>query len=311
MSFPQSIACPAKINWTLKVGPKKPTGFHGVETLMLALALQDTLSLRLDPERPKGEMGLMIQGPGNSPDIPTDGRNLILRAANKVAQSHRQALQELPCGLKFELEKHVPSQAGLGGGSSNAAAAAILLMRGLDAHVPEEDLLNMLAELGSDCPFFGHVLSSSEGSAEPVNSALGHDQGQRILAQLETAPPLWISVVTPEVGCPTGAIYGVMTAMHGNLPSVPAPLPWRIATTARCNDLEGPALTAVPGLLPWRRALSGFDASAFQLSGSGASFYGVAPETCDPVAWHAELLSELTSVGLKPRFQWVGPLFGS
>lgn len=309
MVFPQSIACPAKVNWTLKVGPKKSTGFHGVETLMLALGLHDSLTLRLDHGMVQGSMGLAIQGPANSSDIPTDERNLILRAAGKVARWQAPAMRKLPCGLQFELQKHVPSQAGLGGGSSNAAAAAIALLRALEVRWTEEELLELLAELGSDCPFFGHVLGRSKHAGETVQSALGYDQGQRIRPQIEPAPALHFSVVTPEVGCPTGAIYAALRDLRSDLVDEPNPMPWSALQSSRCNDLEAPALAAVPELQPWRQALSDHGGQAFQLSGSGASFYGVIPAGEDPERWHRDLLAHLEGVGLAPRFHWNGPLF--
>ncbi|MCP5020389.1 MAG: hypothetical protein GY930_01320 [bacterium] len=309
MAFPRSIASPAKVNWTLKVGPKRTTGFHGVETLMLALGLQDSLTLRLDPRSPKGSMRLAIQGPAHSSDIPTDGHNLILRAASSVARWQVLAMRELPCGLRFELEKHVPSQAGLGGGSSNAAAAAMALLLALEVRWTEEDLLDLLAELGSDCPFFGHVLGRSKHAGDTVQSALGYDQGQRIRAQIEPVPPLQISVVTPPVGCPTGAIYAAVQDLRSDLEEQPDPMAWSSARSSRCNDLEASALAAVFELRPWRQALTEYAGQAFQLSGSGASFYGVIPAGEDPEPWHRDLLAHLGGGGLIPRFHWNGPLF--
>ncbi len=276
---------------------------------MLALGLCDRLTLSLDPERSTGTMDLEIEGPANSPDIPTDGGNLILRAAHRVGELHPTALQQLPSGLLFKLEKHVPSQAGLGGGSSNAAAAAIVLLRALEVRWTEEDLLILLAELGSDCPFFGHVLSRSIGSDQGVPSALGYDQGQRILPQAGSLPALQLCVVTPEVGCPTGSIYGALQNPRSDLSPKPEAQRWNVWHSSRCNDLEAPALVAVPELAPWRKALSDYDANAFQLSGSGASFYGVIPDGEDPDRWFRGLLAHLKSVGLSPRFHWNGALF--
>jgi 4-diphosphocytidyl-2-C-methyl-D-erythritol kinase len=306
--FPQTLRCPAKVNWTLKVGPKKASGLHRVETLMLALGLHDTLRLQLDPAVPKGSMALKIQGPASSADIPTDARNLVLRAATRVAELHATAYSELPCGLSFELDKQIPSQAGLGGGSSNAAAAAMCLLMGLDGEWCEADLLELLQDLGSDCPFFGHVLFHSHDPGQATNSALCFDQGQRVVRQVESAPALELCVLTPGEACPTGAIYSALQYSRGDLPEQPQPQSWGDLRAARCNDLEPAALEAVPELKAWREVLSDYDPSAFQLSGSGSSFYGVIPSGQDSGAWYAGLLQHLEARELKPRFQWLGPL---
>ncbi len=306
--FPQTLHCPAKVNWTLKVGPKGPSGFHQVETLMLALQLHDVLELSLDPEVPKGSIALTIKGPANSADIPTDESNLILRAARAVAGLHAQAYAQLPSGLGFELEKSIPSQAGLGGGSSNAAAAAMCLLMALDVEWNEQDLLHLLQDLGSDCPFFGHVLVNPHFPDHDTNSALCFDRGQQVQPQPEPAPGLKFLVITPDLGCPTGAIYSRLAHPRGDLPQRPEPQGCGDLVSARCNDLEDAALAAVPDLRAWREALAGFDASAFQLSGSGSSFYGVIPSGQDSDTWSQAVLAHLGGKGLQPRFHWWGPL---
>jgi 4-diphosphocytidyl-2-C-methyl-D-erythritol kinase len=306
--FPQTLLCPAKVNWTLKVGAKKKSGLHRVETLMLALGLHDTLRLHLDPAVPKGSMELKIHGPASSADIPTDARNLVLRAATRVAELHASVYSELPWGLSFELDKQIPSQAGLGGGSSNAAAAAMCLLMGLDGEWCEADLLELLQDLGSDCPFFGHVLFHSHYSGQATNSGLCFDQGQRVVRQVESAPALELCVLTPPVGCPTSVIYSALQHARGDLPEQPESQGWGDLLAARCNDLESAALDVVPELKAWREALSDYASNAFQLSGSGSSFYGVIPSGQDSGSWYGGLLQHLEARGLKPRFQWLGPL---
>ena len=309
--FSQTLHCPAKVNWTLKVGPKKSSGFHQVETLMLALDLYDTLQLVLDPTVPKGEMQLAIRGPARSVDIPLDASNLVLRAARLVAQKYSEAYFDLPCGLTFELEKNIPSQAGLGGGSSNAAAAAYALALGLGIELANIEVESLLAELGSDCPFFAHVLGHLPDSNRSMNAALGFDQGQRILAQTDPVPDLRLCVITPDVGCPTGAIYGALESRRIDLQEAPGARPWCQLEVERCNDLEAAAILGVPGLKPWRQAFTDFDSKAFQLSGSGASFYGVIPQDQEPGPWMESLLAHLGRAGLQPRFHWCGSLWSN
>lgn len=84
------------------------------------------------------------------PAIPADESNLVLRAARLFFAETGRPVPD----LRFELEKHIPSQAGLGGGSSNAAAVLLALRLFRAPGMPDEMLERMGAKLGSDVPFF-------------------------------------------------------------------------------------------------------------------------------------------------------------
>jgi 4-diphosphocytidyl-2-C-methyl-D-erythritol kinase len=85
----------------------------------------------------------------NRSDLPTDGSNLIVKAAELLKA--RLGLPEL--GASIELDKHIPIGAGLAGGSSNGAAALVGLNALWGAGFSQDQLLAMAAELGSDMPF--------------------------------------------------------------------------------------------------------------------------------------------------------------
>ena len=76
--------------------------------------------------------------------------NLVVRAYHLFFQS--TGLPPLP--LRVHLEKHIPTQAGLGGGSSDAAAMLTALNHLSFARLNQTDLSAMAAKLGSDVPFF-------------------------------------------------------------------------------------------------------------------------------------------------------------
>ena len=143
------VRAPAKVNLSLAVLGRRPDGFHELDTVLMALAFGDVLEVS---ERADEAFELVVRGPAAA-GVPSDGSNLALRAAaalSVLARSRGPA----PRGVRIELEKHVPPAAGLGGGSSDAAAAALACaaLWGLDPDAPE--VLAVLAELGSDCPFF-------------------------------------------------------------------------------------------------------------------------------------------------------------
>ena len=149
------VHAPAKLNLTLSVLARRPDRFHELESLMVAVSLQDTLIIR--PTQAAGirlgvRFGGRIGGAAGAAlrrDVPADGRNLVVRAAELLG-----AEAGVRSGLDIELVKEIPSGAGLGGGSSDAAAVlqAAAVVWGLDW--PLSRLAELGARLGSDVPWF-------------------------------------------------------------------------------------------------------------------------------------------------------------
>ena len=141
-------ACPAKLNLHLSVTGKRADGFHNLVSVVAKIDLCDELELHWTPQSHDGD-----RLECDDPTLPTDGHNLVLRAAQRMRQE-----AGFPAGgqLLFKLRKRIPHGAGLGGGSSDAAAALRLLntlrVQPLAAH----ELAGLAAELGSDCPLFLH-----------------------------------------------------------------------------------------------------------------------------------------------------------
>jgi 4-diphosphocytidyl-2-C-methyl-D-erythritol kinase len=161
-----SVYSPAKINLHLEVLGLRPDGFHELAMVMQTIELGDVL--RLAPTA-DGRIALHC----DHPELPTDGSNLIVRAAELLRA--RAGLPEL--GAKMHLRKRIPIGAGLAGGSSNGAAA----LHGLNTlwglgHTPA-GLEALAAELGSDMPYClagGTQLCFGRGERlEPLPAANG------------------------------------------------------------------------------------------------------------------------------------------
>ena len=150
---PIRLHAPAKLNLTLEVLGKRDDGFHALRTVMCAIRLSDTLELFPACEG-EGIRLLSVSGP-MSDGTPLDGSNLVARALEELQR-------ETGCGqgADVRLHKRIPSQAGLGGGSSDAAAALVgaNLLWGLE--LATEELAKIGGRLGSDIPFFVHVIAS-------------------------------------------------------------------------------------------------------------------------------------------------------
>ncbi|MFN5162971.1 MAG: 4-(cytidine 5'-diphospho)-2-C-methyl-D-erythritol kinase, partial [Cyanobacteriota bacterium] len=117
-----TVLAPAKINLHLEVLGLRPDGFHELAMLMQTIDLAD--ELRFQPTS-DGLISLHCDRPG----LPTDGTNLIVRAAELLRA--RVGLPEL--GARIQLQKRIPIGAGWAGGSSDGAAALV----GLDAQSPQ------------------------------------------------------------------------------------------------------------------------------------------------------------------------------
>ena len=136
------VSAPAKINLHLEVLGLRPDGFHELAMVMQTIDLADNLVFQTTADA-------AIRLSTNRTDLPTDGSNLIVQAAEMLRS--RSGFPEL--GAHIQLEKRIPIGAGLAGGSSNGAAALVGLnaLWGLGFSAPELGL--MAAQLGSDMPF--------------------------------------------------------------------------------------------------------------------------------------------------------------
>ena len=141
---PMSIElfCPAKINWLLAITGKRKDCYHEMVSLVAPLAYGDRLRLN----RGTDKMGISLKILGAEL---TDGpNNLAWRATELFLKRFG-----LEGSIDIEIEKFIPIGAGLGGGSSDAVGA----LKGLAALFKVDDeiaLLELAAELGSDCPLF-------------------------------------------------------------------------------------------------------------------------------------------------------------
>jgi 4-diphosphocytidyl-2-C-methyl-D-erythritol kinase len=123
---------PAKLNLALVVGPVRSDGKHEVVTLLQRVELADEITLR----------------PSDRVEVEGFADDTLVTAALDAVRDRTGVT------LAARIRKHVPVAAGLGGGSSDAATA-LRLANELMAHpLPEGELHEIAAGLGSDVPFF-------------------------------------------------------------------------------------------------------------------------------------------------------------
>lgn len=259
MSAHDVVLAPAKINLTLGVLERRADGFHELDTTMLALDWCDRLWIDSQARAPR----VRVLGPQASPDIPTDARNLCARAADAVAALVGRTAP------KLVLEKHIPSQAGLGGGSSDAAAAVWLVARHFDIDPDDERVRTALAALGSDCSFF------LEARASGMARCTGRGEHIEPLIPGNGIRESWVAVLTPDVACATPTVFHALRPEEWN-----GAKPWiagqtQVLREAMGNDLERAAERVEPTLSVWREVFSAEGAGHWRLSGSGSSCFGL------------------------------------
>lgn len=252
-----AVRTPAKINLSLRVLERRADGYHELDTVFQAIDLWDQLTVTAAD-------GLSLGC--DDPELPCDGRNLVLRAARMLRDRHGDP----GLGGALRLSKSIPVEGGLGGGSSDAAAALVLCARfwGLDVGLAE--LSRLAAELGADVPFFLHG-----------GTARGRGRGDRI-EPLEFAGPTPFLLGVPPFGIGTAEVFSRLPARlthpgNGvNLPALSAhKWPEDKDFWLPANDLEGVVYEGWPALRSFRDALLGVGAQRALLSGSGSTVYGV------------------------------------
>ncbi|HEX5706436.1 MAG TPA: 4-(cytidine 5'-diphospho)-2-C-methyl-D-erythritol kinase [Pyrinomonadaceae bacterium] len=250
----------AKINLVLRVLGRRADGYHEIETVFQTISLHDLLTFEpLEDGR--------IELVSTDPEIPSDETNLVHRAAVAL----REFAGERTLGARMTLEKHIPSQAGLGGGSSDAAAALCSLASLWDVAVSKRELVELAARLGADVPFF-----LTGGTA--AGTGLGTD-----IRPLEDAPKLSLVVVTPGVKVSTAEAYKLLNAPALTKAEADAKLPISRAGLdfsgslrgVMRNDFEPVVFPLEPEIARARDALTAAGAEAAMLSGSGSSVFGV------------------------------------
>ncbi|MBT8337278.1 MAG: 4-(cytidine 5'-diphospho)-2-C-methyl-D-erythritol kinase [Gemmatimonadetes bacterium] len=256
------IHTPAKINLTLRILARRPSGFHELETVFQAIGLWDTLEVELRDE-PRIELAVRGADVGPARD------NLVTRAASAFLEA-----ANLRSGFAIVLDKGIPAGAGLGGGSSDAGATLRLLDALHPGRVGPGELHDIAAGLGSDVPFF----------AAGLGRALGFGRGER-LRPLGPLPPAWLVLGLPAVHVATGPAYGSLAksreAFGGAVPpslfgnGAAAPTDWAATAAMAVNDFETVVPARYPAVGRALEALRETGAEIALLSGSGAAVFAV------------------------------------
>jgi 4-diphosphocytidyl-2-C-methyl-D-erythritol kinase len=235
---------------------KREDGYHNISSLMLPVSVYDKIRLDVRP----GGSGISITC--DQPEIPSDDRNLAWRAADLFVKS-----SGIGAGIRIQLKKHIPSEAGLGGGSSDAGGVLVALNSLFQNAVPQRELEKLALRLGADVPFFLH--------ARP---ALATGIGEK-LEFAGRAPDYPLLLIKPPVSVPTAWVYQSLSLTKDTakikLDTFRAH-PWQIQDQALIeNDLESVTVARYQVIAEIKQWLLGQGALAASMSGSGPTVFGI------------------------------------
>lgn len=247
---------PCKINIGLFITGKREDGFHNLESLFYPIPLCDALEAipRAD-ESGKAYLHLLgLPVPGD------EKSNIVIRAYKLLDERFN-----LP-SVDVYLYKAIPMGAGLGGGSANGAYMLRLLKELFNLPLTRDELMNLAAELGSDCPFFienSPCFVKGRGELlEPTNFTL---KGKYIL------------LINPGIHISTAEAFSLIQPAA-------APDTWRNALMTKeinewqaivKNDFEIGALDKYPQIVEAINSLMKIGASYVSMSGTGSTCYGL------------------------------------
>jgi 4-diphosphocytidyl-2-C-methyl-D-erythritol kinase len=174
------LPAPAKLNLFLHVTGRRADGYHELQSLMVPIALADTLDFEL-----RDDGGIVRSGDVVGP-LESD---LCLRAARLLQQASGTSL-----GVDIVVDKRIPAGSGMGGGSSDAATTLLALNRLWRLGWPRDTLAALALRLGADVPFF---LGAGPALAEGV--------GERLTPL--AWPAGWLAVIHPQVSVSTAEIF--------------------------------------------------------------------------------------------------------
>ena len=240
---------------------------------MHSISLHDKITLEKS-----GEISLVV----TKGSAPSGQENLMWKAAELFF-----AETGISGGVRMELEKHIPAQAGLGGGSSDAAAVLRGLNRLMKTGFSAKELSDMGKRIGADVPFC-------------ITGGCCRCRG---IGEQLTKVPGWnglpLVIVRPPVAVETGKAYAVLDRAEkqtGNktdacIRAVEEKDRKKLAESLS-NDFEKALFAEETVLEETSRRLASFSRPHL-MTGSGSAFFIIAESPADRKRLAEEIKKEV------------------
>jgi 4-diphosphocytidyl-2-C-methyl-D-erythritol kinase len=264
----QNVPAPAKINLFLAVTGRRPDGFHDLVSVAAPLLWGDMVEV--EPGGPSFTVTC------DNRDVPTDGSNLVIKAAEAFAKATGWV-----GGARFRIAKKIPFGAGLGGASSDAVSVLQALNGIAGSPLDGAALARVASSVGSDCALFlagGPVVMRGRGERVEAlpKEAYSRIRGMRVL------------VFKPAFAIPTPWAYGRLAAEAPRGYVQPARAESMLASwIAKAgapadellfNSMERAAFAKFPALPVLLERLRGQFGISARMSGSGSACFALVHE---------------------------------
>lgn len=254
---PVRVYAAAKLNLTLDILGRRPDGYHELDMVMQTVSVYDTLVLT--PLEQPGTQ-LLCDRAG----IPCGEENTVRKAVRLFYESAGLRGR----GLRIQLLKRIPDQAGMGGGSADAAAVLNAMNRIYHTGFTAEQLCRIGLQIGADVPF---CLRGGILRAQGV--------GERLSA-LPPMPHCCFVVCKPPVGVSTAAAFAKADEQGAAAPRftpamVQALHSGNLKKVADCLGNSFAAALPLPQLEELCRSLLSFGALGACMTGSGSAVFGI------------------------------------
>lgn len=243
-----------KINLGLDVLRRREDGYHELDTVMFPV---EGLFDEVEVTRTVGR-GATFRNEGLAVDCPPE-RNLCLKAFSLMRERYGVD------GVAIRLRKCVPFGAGLGGGSSDATAVLLALNELFGLCLPEAELIDCAAALGSDTVFFvRNTPQRCTGRGEVMTPFEVDLRGMTLV------------IVKPDESVSTREAYAGIRPRRPDVPlaeRLRRPVAeWQGVVT---NDFEPHIFAAHPAIRAAKERLSAAGAVYASMSGSGSAVFGL------------------------------------
>lgn len=267
----------AKINLSLDVVGRRADGYHLLSTVMQSVRLSDRITVSIAPDR----AGVRLTC--GRARIPSDSRNTAWRAAARFMEK-----AGIKTGISIDIDKRIPTSAGMAGGSADAAAVLFALDQMYPERMPRQELFDLAATIGADVPFClqgGTVLC--EGIGEK-------------LSPLQPWNDVWVLLCKPAFGIRTPWVFSQFKLdQPGRRPDQDKVLDavqrqdLEALAVSTTNVLESVSIPAHPLLQEIKQRLDKAGAVLSLMSGSGPTVFGLFSNQANCLAAKNKLTAEL------------------
>ncbi len=251
------ILAPAKINLSLDVTGKRADGYHNIETVMQAVDLYDTITIS---DNDSGEITISCNYPG----VPCDEHNICYKAALRFFNYNKMDVK----GIHIDIDKQIPTQAGLAGGSSDGAAVILGLNKMFGTMLKPKEMHEIAEKVGADVPF------CLEGGTK-LCSGIGTDVKKLPVFRCENvviAKPDAVSISTADAYKKVDALKPHPSYTNEMVKAIYSRDMFQITTTI-FNDFE--LALQIPEVVELKGKMLKLKARGVGMSGSGSAVFGV------------------------------------